>query len=80
LFTELRLLAAKTLEVHIIHARRQLSSTIGENDIFSNLRDDKEHTSCLRILHACILQIQQICNVWVEVLFFKIKFKKNFYI
>uniref|UniRef100_A0A915MVP1 Centromere/kinetochore protein zw10 homolog n=1 Tax=Meloidogyne javanica TaxID=6303 RepID=A0A915MVP1_MELJA len=68
MFTELRTLGAKTLEIHIIHSRRSISSTIGEVDIFVNLRDDKQHKHCIKILQSCILQIQQIANVWVEVM------------
>ncbi|KAF7638509.1 hypothetical protein Mgra_00002187 [Meloidogyne graminicola] len=67
-FVELRLIASKTLEIHIINARRQISSTIGENDIFCNLRNDKEHKSCLKILESCILQIKQISIVWNKVM------------
>ncbi|CAK5102926.1 unnamed protein product [Meloidogyne enterolobii] len=68
MFTELRTLGAKTLEIHIIHSRRSISTTIGEVDIFVNLRDDKQHKHCIKILQSCILQIQQISNVWVEVM------------
>ncbi|KAL3092406.1 hypothetical protein niasHS_007615 [Heterodera schachtii] len=68
LFTELRILAATTLEQHITQARRQLSATIGEDDIFVGLRDDKTNKHCVKLLNGCVMQLEQTASVWREVL------------
>ena len=69
-FPELRKLGADKLELHIVHARRQLSATIGEggDDLFFGLLDDKAYNRWKRTLDSCVLQIEQTAAVWKEVL------------
>jgi hypothetical protein len=66
MLSQLSTLAADTLEMHVVNVRRQLSASIGDKDIFCELRVEKLHEQCKKRLQACVMQIDQISNVWKE--------------
>ncbi|KAH7714192.1 Centromere/kinetochore Zw10 family protein [Aphelenchoides avenae] len=66
--TELRNSASSMLEVHITNAKRQLSATIGDDDVFVGLSDANNVTKCTRMVNSCAMQLEQIANVWRPVM------------
>ncbi|KAI6171437.1 hypothetical protein M3Y97_01044300 [Aphelenchoides bicaudatus] len=65
-FKSLRQSAVKILDHHINAAKRQLSTTLSEPDLFTNI--NAKRAACDRILNACTMQIEQLAKVWREVM------------
>uniref|UniRef100_A0AC34QFG6 Centromere/kinetochore protein zw10-like protein n=1 Tax=Panagrolaimus sp. JU765 TaxID=591449 RepID=A0AC34QFG6_9BILA len=69
LITEIRNMAADTLEIHLLHLRRQISSMIGPNDIFSTLKNEAGTVlECAKAVESCGKLIKQVGDVWKGVL------------
>lgn len=68
-FANLRTVASNILEQQITNIRRQLLVRVEQgNKLFVGLKDENTHDECVKTLNACVMQINQISNVWKQVM------------
>ncbi|MFH4978176.1 hypothetical protein AB6A40_004885 [Gnathostoma spinigerum] len=64
----LRELAAECLEQQLAQCRRQLSTILCDDQMFSDLDDVSSLRSCEKTLKACVFHLKQVAEIWKEVM------------